>query len=333
MLRPQKKEQYALRAIFELAKHEGKGPTKISEIAEAQSIPGSGLIDSKRGFYGGYYLIQPPHKITVGDILRFLQGPEDPADCSACISKTNCPFNNHCAFASMWQEVKDAIFNIYDQTTMQDLLDLQRAGIFVTITILSIFIMGLGVRKVPPSSDEAARVRADIITIDYLKTFGKLERPAVIFLHDKHTAALEKKNKDCQTCHLSENNRLIPKFKRLKDTDKTEVMDIFHTQCIACHRETAANKEKSGPVSCGDCHKDEITVSSSRCIRKNAKHVITNITNKPKSFFTPKERKVPAVIVTEKPPRRKKFPCGLPLIWPALTAIGKRWKKIKAQGR
>jgi DNA-binding IscR family transcriptional regulator len=39
MLRPQKKEQYALRAIFELAKHEGKGPTKISEIAEAQSIP------------------------------------------------------------------------------------------------------------------------------------------------------------------------------------------------------------------------------------------------------------------------------------------------------
>jgi Rrf2 family protein len=137
MLRPQKKEQYALRAIFELAKHEGKGPTKISEIAEAQSIPlrflevilsqlkGSGLIDSKRGFYGGYYLIQPPHKITVGDILRFLQGPEDPADCSACISKTNCPFNNHCAFASMWQEVKDAIFNIYDQTTMQDLLDIE----------------------------------------------------------------------------------------------------------------------------------------------------------------------------------------------------------------
>jgi Rrf2 family protein len=136
MLRPQKKEQYALRAMFELAKHEGKGPTKISEIAQAQAIPlrflevilsqlkGSGLIDSKRGFYGGYYLIKPPHKITVGDILRFLQGPEDPTHCSACISKANCPFNNNCAFASMWQEVKDAIFKIYDQTTMQDLLDI-----------------------------------------------------------------------------------------------------------------------------------------------------------------------------------------------------------------
>ncbi|UCH22551.1 MAG: Rrf2 family transcriptional regulator [Deltaproteobacteria bacterium] len=137
MLRPQKKQQYALRAVFELAKQEGKGPTKISEIAEAQAIPlrflevilsqlkGSGLIDSKRGFYGGYYLIKPPHKITVGDILRFLQGPEDPTHCTACISKTNCPFNNSCAFASMWKEVKDAIFKIYDQTTMQDLLDIE----------------------------------------------------------------------------------------------------------------------------------------------------------------------------------------------------------------
>jgi Rrf2 family protein len=136
MLRPQKKEQYALRAMFELAKHKGKGPTKISDIARAQAIPlrflevilnqlkGSGLIDSKRGFYGGYYLIQPPDKISVGDVLRFLQGPEDPTQCAACVSKTNCPFHKDCAFAPMWQRVKDAIFKIYDETTIQDLLDI-----------------------------------------------------------------------------------------------------------------------------------------------------------------------------------------------------------------
>jgi hypothetical protein len=141
---------------------------------------------------------------------------------------------------------------------------LRSAGIFVTVAMISILSMGLGVRGVPPSSDEADNIRADMITIDYLKTFGKLERPAVVFLHDKHTAALEKQNKDCMTCHLSENNRLGPKFKRLKDTHKTEVMDIFHTQCTACHREMAANDEKSGPVSCGDCHKEEITIRSSR---------------------------------------------------------------------
>ncbi len=137
MLRPQKKEQYALRAMFELAKHEGKGPTKISKIAQAQAIPlrflevilsqlkGSGLIDSKRGFYGGYFLLRPPDEITVGDIIRFLQGPEDPTYCSACISKTSCPFNNNCAFAPMWRKVKNAIFKIYDQTTIQDLLDIE----------------------------------------------------------------------------------------------------------------------------------------------------------------------------------------------------------------
>ena len=121
---------------------------------------------------------------------------------------------------------------------------LRVAGVVVSVAILSIFSMGLGIRSVPSSSDDAVTVRADLVTIDYLKTFGKLERPAVVFLHDQHTEALEKKNKDCTTCHLSESNRLSPKFKRLKDNNKTEVMDIFHTQCIACHRETAANKEK-----------------------------------------------------------------------------------------
>ncbi len=135
MLRPQKKEQYALRAMYELAKHEGQGPTKISEIAQAQSIPlrflevilsqlkGSGFIDSKRGFYGGYYLVHPPDKISVGDVMRFLQGPEDPSQCTACISKTACPLNNNCAFAPMWQKVKAAIYKIYDETTIKDLLD------------------------------------------------------------------------------------------------------------------------------------------------------------------------------------------------------------------
>ena len=135
MLRPQKKEQYALRAMYELAKHEGKGPTKISEIAQAQAIPlrflevilsqlkGSGFIDSKRGFYGGYYLIRSPEKITVGDIMRFLEGDVDPTDCVALVPETNCHFKGDCAFFPMWTKVKDAIFKVYDDTTIQDLID------------------------------------------------------------------------------------------------------------------------------------------------------------------------------------------------------------------
>ena len=130
-----KKNQYALRAIFELAKHRGKGPKKISEIAEIQAIPlrflevilsqlkGSGLVESKRGFYGGYYLTRSPDKISVGEVLRFMDKPASSNHCVACVSKTNCPFSGNCAFATMWNQVNDAIFEIYDGTTILDLLN------------------------------------------------------------------------------------------------------------------------------------------------------------------------------------------------------------------
>lgn len=130
-----KKNQYALRAIFELAKHSGKGPIKISEIAEVQAIPlrflevilsqlkGSGLVDSKRGFYGGYYLTRSPDKISVGDVLRYMDKSLKVENCVACVSKANCPFSGNCAFASMWNQVNQAIFNVYDSTTIQDLLN------------------------------------------------------------------------------------------------------------------------------------------------------------------------------------------------------------------
>ena len=139
MLVPPKKNQYALRAIFELAKHMNQGPVKISDIAAAQSIPlrflevilnqlkGSGIVDSKRGFYGGYFLVKPPDKVSVGDVLRFLHREQTSKDCIACVSKTSCPFDGRCAFSSMWKRVKQAAFNIYDQTSFQDLIDLENS--------------------------------------------------------------------------------------------------------------------------------------------------------------------------------------------------------------
>jgi Rrf2 family cysteine metabolism transcriptional repressor len=133
-----KRNQYALRAIFELAKHRGKGPKKISEIAHAQAIPlrflevilgqlkGTGWVESKRGFYGGYLLKCSPGDITVGDVLRFMQGPARTMDCVTCISKHDCPFSGKCAFASMWNKVNEAMFKIYDETTIQNLIDRER---------------------------------------------------------------------------------------------------------------------------------------------------------------------------------------------------------------
>lgn len=121
-----------------MAKHRGEGPTKISAIAEAQAIPprflevilnqlkGSGLVDSKRGFYGGYILTRSPESITVGEIFSFLLGSTEPVECVACISKKNCPFDGRCAFATMWEKVTRAIETIYNQTTIQDLLENER---------------------------------------------------------------------------------------------------------------------------------------------------------------------------------------------------------------
>ena len=136
-----KKNQYALRAIFELAKHNGKGPRKISEVAQAQAIPekflevilnqlkGSGLVESKRGFYGGYYLIRSPEKITVGDIMRFMERDIDLIGCVALVPETNCPFKGDCTFFPMWTKVKDAIFKVYDETTIQDLIDNEQESV------------------------------------------------------------------------------------------------------------------------------------------------------------------------------------------------------------
>ncbi len=138
------------------------------------------------------------------------------------------------------------------------------------IVVLLILVLALGIDAKATKEDpsEAPEQRPDIITIDTIKAFEALERPEVIFLHDLHTDALEKSNKDCKTCHLSEEpekDRLSLKFKRLKDTDKQEVMDIYHAECIGCHKETAGSGQEAGPVEvCGECHQEEARVISSR---------------------------------------------------------------------
>jgi Rrf2 family transcriptional regulator, cysteine metabolism repressor len=135
MFKPQKKDQYALRAILELAKRKGGGPIKISEIAEAQKIPlrflevilnqlkGSGFVLSKRGFHGGYRLVPAARDITVGDIFRFMQGDRETILCVASDAHAHCDQFGECALAPFWCRVQETIYRICDETTIQDLLD------------------------------------------------------------------------------------------------------------------------------------------------------------------------------------------------------------------
>jgi Rrf2 family protein len=135
MFKPQKKDQYALRAIYELARQKGKGPIKVAEIADAQHIPrrflevilnqlkGSGLIASKRGFTGGYVLVRAPAEITVGEIFHFMQGGRKTLFCAAGEDEDHCQLYGDCALAPFWQRVQEAVYRICDETTIQDLLD------------------------------------------------------------------------------------------------------------------------------------------------------------------------------------------------------------------
>ncbi|WP_319407121.1 Rrf2 family transcriptional regulator [uncultured Desulfosarcina sp.] len=128
------KKQYALRAIFELARQQGGEPVKTYTIAEAQSIPlrflevimgqlrRAGIVDSKRGFWGGYTLTQPPDHIRVGDIFRVLDKEDHAKACMACTSKGNCPFLGDCVFMKLWDHAQGAMDAVYDQTTIQDLI-------------------------------------------------------------------------------------------------------------------------------------------------------------------------------------------------------------------
>lgn len=129
------KKQYALRAIFELAKLQGEEPVKTSMIAEAQAIPlrflevimgkmkRAGLVESKRGFFGGYTLVYPPEQIRVGDIFRALDKVDKADVCMSCASKGNCPFLGACVFMSLWNQAQLAVDSVYDQTTIQALID------------------------------------------------------------------------------------------------------------------------------------------------------------------------------------------------------------------
>jgi Rrf2 family transcriptional regulator, cysteine metabolism repressor len=129
------KTQYAVRAVFELAKRQGRGATKISEIAEAQAIPqrflenilnhlkGGGFVESVRGKEGGYLLARPAKELTVGQVLRFVEGPLSPVECIVDGKKVPCSMYGHCAFRSLWKRAETALEEVYDGTTFDELVE------------------------------------------------------------------------------------------------------------------------------------------------------------------------------------------------------------------
>jgi len=130
--------QYALRGLFELARRNGGKPVPISAIAAAQAIPPRflelifgelrqvGYVASRRGANGGYMLSGSPAGLSVGEVIRFVDGPLAPVRCLNDV-EDECPLHGRCAFMGLWQRAADAVADVYDSTTLQDLLDEQDA--------------------------------------------------------------------------------------------------------------------------------------------------------------------------------------------------------------
>jgi len=130
--------QYALRAIFELAKQYGRGPVKIGDIADAEAVPArflevilsqlkqGGFVESRRGSEGGYLLARDPEQLAVGEVVRFVEGPLGPVDCVGKEGQISCPLHELCPFLPMWQRVHDAMAEVYDTTTFQQLVEKQQ---------------------------------------------------------------------------------------------------------------------------------------------------------------------------------------------------------------
>jgi Rrf2 family protein len=120
------KGEYALQAIFDLALQPAGEPIKIADVARRQKIPQKflelilsglkqgGFVESRRGAEGGYLLARPADKITVGDVIRFVEGSKS--------RKRSVKQQTSDPFAETWRRVDEAVSDVIDRTSFADLV-------------------------------------------------------------------------------------------------------------------------------------------------------------------------------------------------------------------
>ena len=132
------KGDYSLKAMLSLALHYNKGVLPIQELAKKGDIPykfleqillslkKGGFVGSKRGVDGGYFLAKPPESRTVGDVIRFIEGPIEPVACAKQDSYEKCKDFPYCVFKDIWSQVYTATSLVVDTITFAELI--RRAG-------------------------------------------------------------------------------------------------------------------------------------------------------------------------------------------------------------
>lgn len=132
-MRLSKRGEYGLRAMIDLANWtKGNGVVQIKDIAEREKIPAkfleqilltlknAGLLHSKMGIGGGYYLAKPASEINLGQIVRVLDGPLAPINCvsQSAYEPCGCPDERTCGLRLIMLDVRNAIANILDNTSL-----------------------------------------------------------------------------------------------------------------------------------------------------------------------------------------------------------------------
>jgi Rrf2 family protein len=132
-----KKTQYGMKAMVALARRYDEGPILISMLAREELIPikflegilldlkTRGLLASKLGRKGGYRLSRPPSAITIGSIIRVIEGPLAPLPCASETAYhpcEDCVDVQNCGTRIVMRRVRDAISEVLDRTTLADVL-------------------------------------------------------------------------------------------------------------------------------------------------------------------------------------------------------------------
>ncbi len=132
------KGRYGLKLMIELGVHFTDKQISLNYISEQLGISESyleqliaklkkeNLVISKRGPQGGYLLAKNPKDISIGNILRALEGPLAPTKCTGegaydCISQCGC--GGKCVTKSVWERIRDGINNVVDSISLQELID------------------------------------------------------------------------------------------------------------------------------------------------------------------------------------------------------------------
>lgn len=131
------KGRYGLRAMIDLAIHSKENQVSIKSISERQEISENyleriiallkkaGYVKSTRGAQGGYMLTKKPDQISVGNILRALEGDLNPVDCSLTNDDKVCSESSLCVTKFVWKRISDSINDVVDNISLQDLVNEQ----------------------------------------------------------------------------------------------------------------------------------------------------------------------------------------------------------------